>query len=137
MKLDQKTILEQIHSVESQSAKLGRHGVVPSHQDLARGLTLIGAALERFSPPGSPYVRNAQAQTKESQGLTAMGKALGILRGYLDALKFDYENGYMQSVIELAHADVFADFLSMAEYLLSQGYKDPSAVIAGSVLEQH
>jgi hypothetical protein len=31
---------------------------------------------------------------------------------------------------------VFSDFLEMAEYLLDQGYKGPSAVIGGSVLEE-
>jgi uncharacterized protein (DUF2164 family) len=45
--------------------------------------------------------------------------------------------GYTQSVIELVHADIFADFLEMADYLLEQGYKDPAAVVTGSVLEEH
>lgn len=49
----------------------------------------------------------------------------------------DYESGYLQSVIKLVHADIFADFLDMADYLLQQGYKDPAAVVAGSVLEEH
>jgi hypothetical protein len=40
-------------------------------------------------------------------------------------------------VVELVHADLFADFLEMAHYLLQQGYKDPAAVISGSVLEEH
>jgi hypothetical protein len=35
------------------------------------------------------------------------------------------------------HADIFADFLEMADYLLQQGYKDPAAVVIGSVLEAH
>ena len=33
--------------------------------------------------------------------------------------------------------DFFTDFLEMAEYLISNGYKDPAAVMAGSVLEEH
>jgi hypothetical protein len=40
-------------------------------------------------------------------------------------------------VTELIHADIFADFVEMAEYLLSEGYKDPAAVIIGSTLEEH
>jgi hypothetical protein len=43
----------------------------------------------------------------------------------------------LQSISELIHADIFADFLEMADYLLEQGYKDPAAVITGSVLEEH
>ena len=38
---------------------------------------------------------------------------------------------------EIVHADVFSDFLSMAEYLLSTRYKDPAAVLGGGVLEEH
>ena len=34
-------------------------------------------------------------------------------------------------------AEVFADFLEMAEHLLTEGYKDPSAVLIGGVLEEH
>jgi hypothetical protein len=34
-------------------------------------------------------------------------------------------------------AEVFTDFIEMAEHLLEQGYKDPAAVVAGSVLEEH
>jgi hypothetical protein len=34
-------------------------------------------------------------------------------------------------------ADVFDDFLEMADHLLTAGYKDPAAVIVGAVLEEH
>ena len=37
----------------------------------------------------------------------------------------------------LVTAEVFADYMEMAEYLLESGYKDPAAVIAGSTLEEH
>ena len=40
----------------------------------------------------------------------------------------------MQSLVR---AEVFADFLEMADYLLKQGYKEPSAVLTGGVLEEH
>jgi hypothetical protein len=55
----------------------------------------------------------------------------------LRALRDDYASGYLQSVVELIHADVFADFLDMARYLLEHDYKDAAAVITGSVLEEH
>jgi hypothetical protein len=45
--------------------------------------------------------------------------------------------GNLLSVVELVHADIFADFLEMADYLLQQGYKDPAAVVMGSVLEEN
>ena len=37
----------------------------------------------------------------------------------------------------LISAEIFSDFIEMAQHLLSQNYKDPAAVIAGSVLEEH
>jgi hypothetical protein len=43
----------------------------------------------------------------------------------------------MQNAIELIHADLFSDFLDMVDHLLGEGFKDPAAVVAGSVLEGH
>lgn len=34
-------------------------------------------------------------------------------------------------------AEVFTDYIEMAEYLLEEEYKDAAAVIAGSTLEEH
>lgn len=59
------------------------------------------------------------------------------LVGILRALRADYAAGYFQSVEELIHAELFADFLEMASHLLEQGYEDPAAVLTGSVLEEH
>ncbi|HEV7938415.1 MAG TPA: hypothetical protein VGP18_10385 [Solirubrobacteraceae bacterium] len=53
------------------------------------------------------------------------------------ALREDYVGGFMQQVEELIHAGVFDDFLEMANELLAKGYKDPAAVLGGSVLEEH
>ncbi len=56
---------------------------------------------------------------------------LGVAR----AVQHDLSNGLLSSLKSLAQAEVFADFLEMGEHLLSGGYKDASAVIIGSVLE--
>ena len=58
------------------------------------------------------------------------------LAGVLTALREDYQAGYLQSIEQLIHGNVFADFL-MADELLQKPYKDPAAVLAGSVLEEH
>jgi hypothetical protein len=49
----------------------------------------------------------------------------------------DIENGYIKSLVELVHGDIFADFLDMATHLHETGYKDAAAIIAGSTLESH
>ena len=57
--------------------------------------------------------------------------------GILAALRTDYASGYMQTVEELIRADLFQDFLGMAEELVSKGYKDAAAVIAGGAPQEH
>jgi len=53
----------------------------------------------------------------------------------LRAAREDIEGGYLQKVEMLVSASVFSDFLGMAEHLLDNGYKDPSASLIGAVLE--
>jgi hypothetical protein len=57
----------------------------------------------------------------------------GIVLGLLE----DYRHGFLDSVRELVHADLFSDYLDMAGHLIDEGYKDPAAVIVGSSLEAH
>jgi hypothetical protein len=66
-----------------------------------------------------------------------VSRNLPTMIGLLTALRDGCANGYLQSVIETVYADVFSDLLEMARHLLEQGYKDPAAVVIGSVLESH
>jgi hypothetical protein len=59
--------------------------------------------------------------------------ALGILTAIRDQIR----GGWIETTKGLVTAEVFADFLEMAEHLLAQGYKDPAAVVVGSVVEEH
>ena len=59
------------------------------------------------------------------------------IMGIVQALKADIEAGYIQTLAELIHAELFADFLEMAQHLCDTGYKDAAAVIIGSTLENH
>ncbi|GAI09930.1 unnamed protein product, partial [marine sediment metagenome] len=56
-------------------------------------------------------------------------------KGILQGLREDIEAGYLTRIETLVSADIFDDFLEMAVYLLSQGYKDPTASLVGAVLE--
>lgn len=56
-------------------------------------------------------------------------------KGILQALREDIEGGYLKRIENLVSADIFDNFIEMAQYLLSQGYKDPTASLAGAVLE--
>ncbi len=56
----------------------------------------------------------------------------------LQALRNDYESGYLQSVIELVHAGSRPCQENQRRcLLLDQHYKDPAAIVTGSVLEAH
>lgn len=55
----------------------------------------------------------------------------------MKAVKQEIEGGWLFTVKGLISAEIFSDFLEMAEYLLKEGYKDPAAVMTGSVLEEH
>ena len=58
-------------------------------------------------------------------------------RGILRAVKQEIDGGWLFSLKGLVSAEIFGDFLEMAQYLLSEGYKDPAAVMIGGVLEEH
>jgi len=57
--------------------------------------------------------------------------------GILTACRDEIAGGWLFTARGLIASDLFKDFLQMAEYLLSGDYKDASAVIIGSVLEEH
>ena len=92
------------------------------------------------SPELTLRIRHAVAQIApnslfESQikdGMIAMQ-----LKPVLKALIAELKSETLNDAHDLAHAEVFGDFLSMAQYLLGKGYKVAAAVIAGSSAESH
>jgi hypothetical protein len=72
-------------------------------------------------------------EVAQGNTLSTWQKAASIVR----VVREDVDAGWLQSTRALITADVFADFLEMADYLLSERYKDPAAVMVGSVLEEH
>ena len=58
---------------------------------------------------------------------------LGILRAARDEM----QGGWTTTVKGIVSAEIFSDFLEMASYLLTEGYKDAAAVMIGSLLEEH
>ena len=98
-------------------------------------LSLMAATIERFAPTSSIYLTSTRATMKKMGEYNVVN--IPYVVGNLRALRTAYQAGYLTTVSELVHAELFADFLEMAEYLISEGYKDPSAVLAGSVLEEH
>ena len=58
-------------------------------------------------------------------------------RGILSAARDELAGGWLNTTRGLVSAEIFSDFLEMAQHLLDAGYEDPAAVVVGSVLEEH
>ena len=58
-------------------------------------------------------------------------------RGILNSIKTEIDGGWLVTLKGVVSAEIFSDFLEMANHLLKEGYKDPAAVMIGSVLEEH
>jgi hypothetical protein len=136
MPLDRIAILKQIDDVLAKSKDMTVVGLLPI-TSVSAIVNELFSTIHRLAPPSSVYLRHATFHEGRLTQLDAMFLAIEPLRGILYALRNDYAAGHLQSFVELVHADIFADFLIMAEYLLQQGYKDPAAVVTGSVLESH
>jgi hypothetical protein len=90
------------------------------------------AAIDRYAPPNSAYLAYVSSVADYEEQYR-----LPCLMGVVEALHQDYKAGALTPIQELIRAEVFEDFLEMSEHLLDQGYKDPAAVVVGSVLEEH
>lgn len=58
-------------------------------------------------------------------------------KGILTSIKTEIDEGFLLSIKGILSAEIFTDFIEMAEHLLRENYKDPAAVMIGSVLEEH
>jgi hypothetical protein len=60
-------------------------------------------------------------------------QGVGILKG----VQREMAGGWLHTAKGLVSAEIFSDFLEMADHLMSEAYKDAAAVMIGSVLEEH
>lgn len=58
-------------------------------------------------------------------------------RAILRSIKNEIDRGWLMTMKGILSAEIFSDFLDMADHLLTEGYKDPAAVMIGSILEEH
>ncbi|MFC1567467.1 hypothetical protein ACFL3R_01350 [Thermodesulfobacteriota bacterium] len=97
-------------------------------------ITRAKAAVYRISGGNSIYSNDIE---KIIQVHPNLHRHTSLIMGIAQALRDDIKAGYITTLTEIAHGDIFADFLEMAQHLLESGYKDGAAVIAGSTLESH
>ncbi|MFF0760578.1 hypothetical protein ACFYWH_11105 [Streptomyces sp. NPDC003737] len=92
----------------------------------------LEAAIERATRPNSTYMKQLDVARRKTQPYR-----LREVRTVALGLRDDLIAGWVESVVELVHADTYRDYLEMAEGLLAKGYKDAAAVITGTTLEVH
>lgn len=97
-----------------------------------------GQLINRLYGKESQYYEMYQVAVKTKQ-FTIMHsnyyKHVSNLVGLFKGIKHDLDTGMLSNMKSLLRAEIFADFLDMAEHLLGEGYKDAAAVILGAVLE--
>jgi len=93
--------------------------------------TSVQNLLLRVFGQDSQHYENFTEQVRQSLTYSPTYRAQGILK----AAKDDYGNNQLFELRLIIEAEVFEDFLEQAEHLLSSGYYQPAAVVAGCVLE--
>ncbi|RRV23006.1 hypothetical protein EGJ23_19165 [Pseudomonas sp. o96-267] len=88
--------------------------------------------IDRVYGRDHPHFSEFEVSTNDSWFYNAE-HGLAIVKSIRDEIA----GGWLFTIRGLIAAEVFANFLEMAEHLLESGYKDPAAVMAGSVLEEH
>lgn len=97
-----------------------------------------GQLIQKLYGKDSEYFRAFAAIQKDSDFSHVHSNNyhnLTQLLGIFMAVEHEIKSGLLVDIRGLLQADVFADFLDMAEHLLDQKYKDAAAVIIGAVLE--
>lgn len=125
-------VLQRFHKLQ----KLSEHDDLSDlpYNDIQHLTTIARAAINRTGSVNSTYAK--QADSVLNSKLYESLKAVKLI-DVIEALSNDLKKGYLQTIEEWLHGELFADFLEMAGHLLDEGYKDAAAVIAGSTLESH
>ena len=125
---------QQLADVVSEYDKRVAEGTGLDHLGIAELRTRCIAAVERASGSNSAYYTNiVEFGQNEHRDWICLDREIGIAK----ALISDIRNGYLQSVEELLHGNVFGNYLEMAMHLSDNDYKDAAAVLTGGTLEVH
>ena len=125
---------QQLADVVSEYDKCCAQGTGLDGAEIADLRTRCLAAVERASGSTSPYYMSIlEFRNNEHLEWVYLESEVGVAK----ALLSDIRNGYLKSVEELLHGNVFGDYLEMAKHLLDNDYKDAAAVLTGGTLEVH
>jgi hypothetical protein len=98
------------------------------------------AAASRLLPAGTTYRKQADQRVEAASRRGLIGNPGGLTLSLLEILRAFREDaaaGYLADLEAEINAGVFADFLEMADHVLTEVHRTPAAVIAGFTLEEH
>lgn len=136
----EKQIIERLDKI----ILLGGQVIASVAQDTYQGKYVDHKLLAQYRAAGQSFLGSVFGQDspyyiefKEHVNFDQYPSTTEIGQGILQGAKDEIQNGGLIKIKKLVTADLFADFLEMADYLLGENYKDASAVMIGSVLEEH
>ena len=125
---------EKLIADASVSDGLGHERVQELMSITARG----GQLIRRLYGSDSQHSQMFESAT-ETKYFTTMHSGyyshVASIVGVFKAVEHDINSGMLANFRSLAQAEIFADFLEMAEHLHREKYKDAAAVLLGAVLE--
>lgn len=120
------------------AAGAGTHLGPDRIQELSAIAARAGQLIQRLYGVSNQYQKSLDrilATTNFSSMHSNHHRHVAELVGLVKGIQNDLRTGLLDDFRALVQAEVFADFLEMAEHLLDAGYKDPAAVLLGAVLE--
>lgn len=97
-----------------------------------------GQLIRRLYGRGSLFEENLEA-IRSPKAFPIMNRVnythISQLAGLIKGIQHEVKAGLLSDVRQLLRAEIFADFIDMAEHLVHQKYKDAAAVMLGSILE--
>ncbi len=124
IKATKKTVTQQM---------FGTHDYVDSGLVVGWATSVESLLIQVFGPE-HPVMTKFFAFGKSTASLVRLPD-FNMLEAILLSAKDQYEGGYIFSVRNLVHAEVFSDELEQATHFLERKFKVPAAVVAGTVLE--
>lgn len=126
-------LLEQGTTVLSQQYNMEHHTSPLVHENEFIGFrTAVLSFIERVYGTEHTHFLEFNKNVRSSYAFSIQS---GI--AILQVIKDELAGGWLFTIRGLLTAEVFSDFLEMADHFLENGFKDPAAVMAGSVLEEH
>ena len=119
-----------------ENIKRGFDELLVNFEIFVKWITQVINFIERvFGKESQHYIALIDKWNHIKIGLYVVFENFQYCNAICEAAYNDYCAGYLFDTKKLITADVFDDFLEMAEYLLEEKYKDASVILIGGVLE--